>query len=289
MTAVTITIPTVSLAPVSQVITLTNNGVLTASISNAQAASTVITLTSSNPLTISVPATITLPAAQTQMTFTLTSHGQVTGSVTITAALPSALGGSMATANVTVVDQPIAGLAAANSSPTALGGTTNLTATTTAGTNVTYLWDFGDGSGASSTNPVTHAYPVGAGNFYTAVVTATNSVSQMTATTMVTITNPTPTVSAIAPMTPTAPLTQSQVITVTGTGFIAGAQVLIQSQITATISHTYLATVDSPTQLRITLAILDFVAGSYNLVVINPEPPVAIAPRTSNTWPFNMQ
>ena len=290
-TTVTITNPTVSLAPASQVIALTNNGALTATISNAQASSTVISLTSSSPLTVSVPATITLPAAQTQATFTLTTHSPATGQVTITAQLPSALGGGVSNVvTATVVDQPIAGLAAANSSPTPLGGTTNLTATTTAGTNVTYLWDFGDGTGTSTTNPVTHAYPLGAGGLYTAVVTATNSINQVTATTVVTINNPTPAVTAISPVTPTATLTQSQVITVTGTGFITGAQVEIQSQVTATISSTYLATVDSPTQLRITAAAGDIPSpGPYNLWVINPEPPVAIAPRTSNKWVFNAQ
>jgi PKD repeat protein/uncharacterized protein YegL len=76
----------------------------------------------------------------------------------------------------------VTGLAAANSSPTIIGSSTHLTATITAGTDVTYTWAFGDGSYGSGITP-THTYPA-LGN-YTAIVTATNQVSQMTATTTV--------------------------------------------------------------------------------------------------------
>ncbi len=76
----------------------------------------------------------------------------------------------------------IAGLAAANSSPTVIGNSTHLTATITAGTDVTYTWAFGDGSYGNGIT-ATHTYPA-LGN-YTAIVTATNQVSQMTATTIV--------------------------------------------------------------------------------------------------------
>ena len=77
------------------------------------------------------------------------------------------------------------GLEATNDSPTALGGTTTLTATISQGTApVTYTWDLGDGETANGA-VVTHAY-ANAGN-YTAVVTATNSVSTLTDTTSVVI------------------------------------------------------------------------------------------------------
>jgi PKD repeat protein len=82
------------------------------------------------------------------------------------------------------VEEPIAGLMAYNDSPTALGHATTLTATITAGSNVTYTWALGDGTGGSGA-VLTHIYP--ATGTYTAVVTAVNSVSELTATTTVTV------------------------------------------------------------------------------------------------------
>jgi PKD repeat protein len=85
---------------------------------------------------------------------------------------------------VTIVDAPISGLEATNDSPTELGNTTHLTATIATGTNVSYDWSFGDGSFGNGENP-THIYPdLGS---YTAIVTATNSVSSAAATTLVSI------------------------------------------------------------------------------------------------------
>ena len=72
--------------------------------------------------------------------------------------------------------------------PDALGNVTHLTATLSAGTNVTYAWNFGDGvlgSGATTS----HVYP--AVGTYTATVTATNNVGSVVATTVVYVfTNP---------------------------------------------------------------------------------------------------
>ena len=90
------------------------------------------------------------------------------------------------TVTVTVTDVVIEGLTAVNSSPTELGTAAFLTATITAGSNVSYAWDFGDGTaGAGAT--VSHVYA--SLGVYTAVVTSSNSVSSMTATTVVTITD----------------------------------------------------------------------------------------------------
>jgi len=80
------------------------------------------------------------------------------------------------------VDETIAGLSADNDSPTALGEETALTASITAGSNVSYEWDFGDGTSGSGPAP-THTYQ-SVGDF-TATVTATNSVSEEIATTIV--------------------------------------------------------------------------------------------------------
>ncbi len=89
------------------------------------------------------------------------------------------------TVTITSTDIPISGLSAQNNSPTALGQSTTLTATITAGTNVAYTWAFGDGA-AGSGAVISHTYP--AVGVYTATVTATNSLGQQSATTVVTIT-----------------------------------------------------------------------------------------------------
>ncbi|MBE2198790.1 MAG: PKD domain-containing protein, partial [Anaerolinea sp.] len=80
---------------------------------------------------------------------------------------------------------PVSELSADNDSPTPLGGITHLTATLSTGSNVTYTWDLGDGAAATGAN-VAHTYP--AVGVYTAVVTASNSSSALSATTVVTIT-----------------------------------------------------------------------------------------------------
>ena len=91
----------------------------------------------------------------------------------------------VATTPVTITDTPITGLSAVNDSPTALGQATFFTATAT-GSNIVYTWDFGDGhTGSGSTASNTYA----AVGLYTARVTATNGVSQVVATTPVTITD----------------------------------------------------------------------------------------------------
>jgi PKD repeat protein len=80
----------------------------------------------------------------------------------------------------------IEGLTAINDSPTLLGALTTLTATIDAGSNVTYVWNFGDdtsGEGAVVTHTYPHTGP------FTARVTAVNPVGYMWATTVVTITD----------------------------------------------------------------------------------------------------
>jgi chitinase len=79
-------------------------------------------------------------------------------------------------------DTSISGLTAVNDGPTILGAATKLSASIMNGSNVSYEWDFGDstsGSGAVTS----HAYS--APGEYTAEVTATNSVSQLKANTLV--------------------------------------------------------------------------------------------------------
>jgi uncharacterized repeat protein (TIGR01451 family) len=113
----------------------------------------------------------------------------------------------------TSADEAILGLSAANDSPTALGQPTTLTATVTAGSNVSYAWAFGDGQTGDGA-VVTHTYP--AAGDYTAVVTAGNSVGWITATTSVTITGtPALTISKSGPATAMAgePITYTLIVT----------------------------------------------------------------------------
>jgi large repetitive protein len=83
---------------------------------------------------------------------------------------------------VTAIDRMIAGLTAENDGPTILTDPTQFTATVTAGTNIEFSWDFGDGNTGSGPSP-SHTYS-DAGS-YTVSVIASNSTGEMTATTSV--------------------------------------------------------------------------------------------------------
>ena len=96
--------------------------------------------------------------------------------------------GSFTSTSLTVVDVPISNLTANNSSPTRLDDTTFFTATAT-GTNIIYTWNFGDGSFGNGADV---AYTYTLSGTYSAIVTATNSVSSPSMTTPVTITNQPP-------------------------------------------------------------------------------------------------
>jgi len=94
----------------------------------------------------------------------------------------------MATTVVTITEvpsDPIVGLQAFNDSPTIEGLTTTLSATVASGNVDTWAWGFGDGDTGTG-QLTTHQYP--ASGVYTAVVTASNAVSTVTETTVVTIT-----------------------------------------------------------------------------------------------------
>jgi PKD repeat protein len=106
--------------------------------------------------------------------------GMYTAVVTAT----NSAGQATASTLVEVVDIPISGLSAENSSPTPLGLATQFTATVSGGSNVSYEWDFGDGEVGSGAE-ASHEY-ANAGT-YTATVTATNSVNLAMATTVVQI------------------------------------------------------------------------------------------------------
>jgi hypothetical protein len=86
--------------------------------------------------------------------------------------------------NTTVHDVPITGLWVSNDGPTQLGESTTVSVGTTAGTNVAYNWELGDGHTAAGAH-LSHTYP--ATGTYSVTVTATNGVGQSTASTIVTI------------------------------------------------------------------------------------------------------
>jgi predicted outer membrane repeat protein len=88
---------------------------------------------------------------------------------------------------ITITDEPISGLLAHNDSPTELGYPTTLSATVASGTNITFIWDFGDGGSASGA-VVAHTYAEE--GVYTTLVTATNSANTLTSTTVVTVLAP---------------------------------------------------------------------------------------------------
>lgn len=91
------------------------------------------------------------------------------------------------------VTPPIS-VSASNDSPGSIGSSTRLTATLLAGAATTYTWSFGDGqSGGSAVLTHTYAAP----GVYTAIVTASNVLVSASASTLVTVTNASPTISAL--------------------------------------------------------------------------------------------
>jgi len=87
--------------------------------------------------------------------------------------------------------QPIAGLQVVGTTPVILGTPTEFTASVTTGHNISYEWDFGDGSPTiTAGETISHTYP--AIDNYTVIVTATNDLNSQTATTTVDVTEQPP-------------------------------------------------------------------------------------------------
>ena len=120
-----------------------------------------------------------------QGTTSATFSWPITGNKTISVTASNTLGSVTDTHEIYIVDTAISSLVAINDSPHLLGETTALTATISGGTNVTYRWNFGDGSPAANGANQSHDY-TGVGT-YTGVVTATNTAGGVVTSTQVTI------------------------------------------------------------------------------------------------------
>jgi uncharacterized repeat protein (TIGR01451 family) len=101
----------------------------------------------------------------------LTHTYRAVGNYGVVLTATNSMGSQVITDTVVVVDEPIEGLTLAHSGPTALRSATAFTASITAGSNVSYLWDLGDGRTSTLQNPI-HTYA--ALGDYTVVLTATN-------------------------------------------------------------------------------------------------------------------
>ncbi len=157
---------------------------------------------------------------------------------------------------------PISNLSAINDSPTPLGNVTSLTATIATGSNINYQWNFGNGA-IGYGKEVTYTYAtVG---FYTALVTASNSVSVVTATTPITIFGALP----LANPGPNQSVTTGAEVTLDGSGSFAlpghrpltyfwqqlgGTPVVLNSY---TISRPTFSSPTAPTILTFTLVVTD--------------------------------
>lgn len=118
-------------------------------------------------------------------THTYTTAGIYAASLTVQGADNS----STVTQTIEVRDLAIGLLHAINSGPTTLGAVTHFSASVTSGSGIVYLWSFGDGSGISAAASAASSHTYAIPGFYTAQVTATNSISQVTATTLVAVKN----------------------------------------------------------------------------------------------------
>jgi uncharacterized repeat protein (TIGR01451 family) len=175
----------INLAENPTTVVVNSGATMTVTIDQQQATDRLVTLEVADPALLAIPPTLLIPAGSLSAGFSVSSVGEA-GETVVTATLPAAQGGQSAPATVEIVEEAVAGLTVENSSPTTLGEITYLIASVTAGSNVTFAWDLGDGN--SGTGPlVMHTYA--AAGTYTAVVTASNNINSLTTTTLVTITN----------------------------------------------------------------------------------------------------
>ena len=113
------------------------------------------------------------------------------GSYTVTVIASNSVSSDTATTTMVVnvpPDDPITGLSLSSNSPIVLGNLATFTASITGGTNVTYSWDFGDGTVRAGAATDSHTYA--ASGSYTVAVTASNNAGSATATTTMVVNVP---------------------------------------------------------------------------------------------------
>lgn len=154
-------------------------------------------------------------------------------------------------------------LLATSNSPTALGQPTSFSASGL-GAGFTYTWDFGDGASGSGIS-TSHTY--GAAGVYSAVVTAVNGATTRSASIAVTVTNPKPALAGVAPATLTSN-SPDILVTLTGSGFVAGSTVYVRGQPRAT-------TLVNSGKVTATVLAADTSAGgptTLTITIVNPAP-----------------
>lgn len=186
------------------------------------------------------------------------------------------------------IDEGITGLAATTDQPTALSFPTNFTATIATDSDVSYTWDLGDGHIAQGA-VISYAYAsVGQ---YTAVVTATNAVSQMTATTVITVYTPVQASFIVASTSGIAPFTA--VFTNTSTGDYTHSLWVFGDGLTSTLdSPTHIYT--DPGVYTVSLTVsgpggVDWVSLANAVIVYEPVQADFTAVPTSGPAPLAVQ
>ncbi|NUM48525.1 MAG: PKD domain-containing protein, partial [Anaerolineales bacterium] len=111
------------------------------------------------------------------------------GTYTATVTALNSVGSASASTQVTIVDEAISGLSVRNDSPTAPNEDTTFTVTIATGTNVSYAWNFGDTIEIFQSEITTTTHTYLETGIFTAVVTASNSVSSISVSTVVTVTS----------------------------------------------------------------------------------------------------
>ncbi|MCL4872140.1 MAG: PKD domain-containing protein [Anaerolineae bacterium] len=194
------------------------------------------------------------------------------------------------TTTVEIIDEGITELMADNSSPTIIGQSTSLSATVSAGTNISYTWNFGDGSLSYGDTP-THIYP--ATGIYTAVVTATNSVSTLTTTTIIevvdeaiiglTAVNDSPTLLGNGTVLSASVVMGSNIVYIWDLGdgtILSGATITHTYSLTGTYTYTAIVTASNSTnEMSVTTAVVVYEPEqpiSYRLFLPTIQSPVAI-------------
>lgn len=148
------------------------------------------------------------------------------------------------------------------------GGTQSFTATVTGTTNTSVSWSIQEGSpGGTITSAGLYTAPTTASTYHVIATSQadTGATASATVTVLSPANNPVPQILGLSPSSVQVG-TSSQTLTINGTGFLSSSTVTFNG-----IGHT--ATLESPTQLQISLTSTDLsTAGIFPIVVTNPTP-----------------